>query len=48
MRKQGDYTYTVVRDKDRQIIGLLLRHKNDESIIIPLIDIILLLEKEII
>lgn len=43
--KQNDYTYSVVKDSDRNIVGVLIRYKNENAIIIPLIDIILLMEK---
>lgn len=43
--KQNDYTYEIIKDRDRNIIGLLIRYKNNEAIIIPLIDIILQMEK---
>lgn len=42
---QNEYHYEIIKDKDRNIIGLLIRYKNYEAIIIPLIDIILQMEK---
>lgn len=45
--KQDNYSYEIVKDKERNIIGLLIRYKNNEAIIIPLIDIILQMEKKI-
>ena len=41
----GDYTYNVVKDKERNIIGILVRYKYEPAIFIPLLDIILRLEK---
>lgn len=43
--KQDNYKYEIVKDKERNIIGILIRYKNNEAIIIPLIDIILQMEK---
>lgn len=45
MRTENNYSYTIVKDKDRNIIGVLVRFKNEKAIIIPLIDIILQMEK---
>ena len=42
---QGDYTFSVVKDRERNIIGILVRYKCKDAIIIPLIDIILQMEK---
>lgn len=42
---QNEYHYEIIKDKDRNIIGLLIRYKNYEPIMIPLIDIILQMEK---
>lgn len=42
---QNEYHYEIIKDRDRNIIGLLIRYKNNEAIIIPLIDIILQMEK---
>ena len=42
---QNDYTYFMAHDKDRNILGLVVRYKYKESIFIPLIDIILQMEK---
>ena len=42
---QGDYTFSVVKDRERNIIGILVRYKHRDAIIIPLIDIILQMEK---
>ena len=46
--KQDNYNYEIVKDKERNIIGILIRYKNNEAIMIPLIDIILQMEKIII
>lgn len=43
--KQNDYTYNMVRDCERNIIGVMVRYKSENAIIIPLIDIILQTEK---
>lgn len=43
--QQDKYTYRVVKDHDRNIIGILVRYDTERAIIIPLIDIILQLEK---
>lgn len=45
MRTEENYSYTIVKDTDRNIIGVLVRFKNEKAIIIPLIDIILQMEK---
>lgn len=45
MKEYNQYTYAVVKDKDRNIIGILIRFKNEHAIMIPLIDIILEMEK---
>ena len=45
LREIDNYTYTVVKDKDRNIIGILVRYSNEKAVIIPLIDIILMMEK---
>ena len=45
MKKDGKYTYTVIKDTERNIIGILVRYDCEKAIIIPLIDIILLMEK---
>lgn len=44
-RKINDYTYSVVKDSERNIIGVLVRFDNERAVIIPLIDIILMMEK---
>lgn len=44
-RKINDYTYSVVKDSERNIIGVLVRFDNEKAVIIPLIDIILMMEK---
>ena len=44
-RKIDDYTYSVVKDNERNIIGVLVRFDNERAVIIPLIDIILMMEK---
>ena len=44
---QGSYTFSVVKDRERNIIGILVRYKYEEAILIPLIDIILQMEKVI-
>lgn len=43
--KIDDYTFYVVKDSDRNIIGVLVRYKNKKAVFIPLIDIILQMEK---
>ena len=43
--KQNNYNYTVVFDKDRNILGLLVRYENKEAVFIPLIDIFLMTER---
>lgn len=45
MKEFNQYTYAVIKDKDRNIIGILIRFKNEHAIVIPLIDIILEMEK---
>lgn len=45
MKVQNDYTYTIIKDKDRNIVGILVRYKYEHAVLIPLIDIILELEK---
>lgn len=42
---QGNYTYSIIKDSERNIIGILVRYKNERAVMIPLIDIILQLEK---
>ena len=42
---QGKYSYNIVKDKDRNIIGLVVRFGNEKAVFIPLIDIILQMEK---
>ena len=42
---QGNYTYSIVKDTERNIVGILIRYQNEKAILIPLIDIILQLEK---
>ena len=42
---QGKYSYNIVKDKDRNILGLVVRFSNEKAIFIPLIDIILQMEK---
>lgn len=42
---QDNYTYSIIKDSERNIIGILVRFKNERAIMIPLIDIILQLEK---
>lgn len=44
-RKIDSYTYSVVKDNERNIIGVLVRFGNERAVIIPLIDIILMMEK---
>ena len=44
-RKIDLYTYSVVKDNERNIIGILVRFENERAVIIPLIDIILMMEK---
>ena len=44
-RKIDEYTYSVVKDNERNIIGILVRFDNERAVIIPLIDIILMMEK---
>lgn len=45
MRKQDFYTYTVIKDIDRNLICLIVRYRNEKAILIPMIDIFLLMEK---
>lgn len=46
MEKRIDkYSYTVVKDQSRNIVGVLVRFENEKAVLIPLIDIILLTEK---
>lgn len=40
-----NYTYSVIKDSDRNILGILVRFKNERAVMIPLIDIILLMER---
>ena len=42
---QENYTYSVVKDSERNIVGILVRYQNERAVLIPLIDIILQLEK---
>lgn len=44
MRYIDGYSYTVIKDSDRNILGVLVRYENNKAILIPLIDIILLME----
>ena len=39
------YSYSVVKDSERNIVGVLVRFQNQKAVLIPLIDIILLMEK---
>lgn len=41
----NDYTFNVIKDKDRNIIGILVRYKMNDAVFIPLIDVILQMEK---
>ena len=43
--KQNDYTYNIIRDRERNIIGVMVSYKCENAVIIPLIDIILQTEK---
>ena len=45
MKTQNGYTYAVIKDKERNIIGILVRFEDRRAIVIPLIDIILEMEK---
>lgn len=45
MKTQNGYSYSVIKDKERNIIGILIRYEDNRAIIIPLIDIILEMEK---
>ena len=45
MKTQNGYAYAVVKDKERNIIGILIRFEDNKAIVIPLIDIILEMEK---
>ena len=45
MKHIDDYSYTIVKDQDRNIVGVLVRYKSNPAVLIPLIDIILLMEK---
>lgn len=45
MKTQNGYSYTVIKDKDRNIIGILIRYEDNRAIVIPLIDVILEMEK---
>lgn len=45
LRKIDKYTYTVVKDSDRNIVGVLVRYENEKAVLIPLIDIIMIMEK---
>ena len=44
-RNIDKYKYSVVKDNERNIIGVLVRYENERAVIIPLIDIILMMEK---
>lgn len=44
-RKIDKYTYNVVKDQERNIVGILVRFDNQPAVVIPLIDVILLMEK---
>lgn len=44
-RKIDDYTFTVIKDQKKNIIGIVVRFKNEKAVFIPLIDIILIMEK---
>lgn len=41
---QDDYTYFMTHDKDRNILGVVVRYQSEKAIFIPLIDIILQME----
>lgn len=45
MKTQNGYSYSVIKDKQRNIIGILIRYEENKAIVIPLIDIILEMEK---
>lgn len=45
MKTQNGYSYAVIKDKERNIIGILIRYEDNRAVIIPLIDIILEMEK---
>lgn len=45
MKTQNGYSYTVIKDKQRNIIGILVRYEENRAVVIPLIDIILEMEK---
>lgn len=45
MKTQNGYSYAVIKDKERNIIGILIRYEDNRAIMIPLIDIILEMEK---
>lgn len=45
MKTQNGYSYAVIKDKERNIIGILIRYEDNRAIVIPLIDIILEMEK---
>lgn len=47
MKTQNGYSYAVIKDKQRNIIGILIRYEENKAIVIPLIDIILEMEKVI-
>ena len=40
-----NYRYSVVKDNERNIIGIVVRYDNERAVLIPLIDIILMMEK---
>lgn len=40
-----NYRYSVVKDHERNIIGVVVRYDNERAVLIPLIDIILMMEK---
>ena len=42
---QGSYSFSVVKDRERNIIGILVRFQKEEAVLIPLLDIILQMEK---
>lgn len=44
-REIDKYKYTVVKDHERNIIGVVVRYDNERAVLIPLIDIILMMEK---
>lgn len=45
MKTQNGYSYAVIKDKERNIIGILIRYEDNRAIVIPLIDVILEMEK---